>query len=170
VLGEGWFEGITDGGDAGALENIEERTADGREEVRVLVRVDMGDVNAGALEFLYLGEGFALDVFRSNDAAKESLDEVEQRWAKVFAVGSDERGDRVRRRDGSAIGENDVAAYAECEMGMGYRDGVLECVACCHERGGGECVGLMKFCDSAIDARGEAEVVRVEDEAGSHEW
>ena len=108
----------------------------------MFVGVEVGDVDAGALEFLDLGEGFAFDVFFADDAAEESLEEVDERGAEVFAVGADEGGDAFGGRDGDAIGEDDVAAYAECGVGMGDGDGVLEGRAGGHESGGGEGVGL----------------------------
>ena len=56
----------------------------------VLVRVDVGDVDAGALEFLDLGEGFALDVVLADLAAEEGLGEVDDAGAKGFAVAAEE--------------------------------------------------------------------------------
>ena len=58
-----------------------------------------------------------------------------------------------------------MAADSEGGMGVGDGDGVVERGAVGHQRGGGEAPGGMEFCDSAIDARSEAEVVGVEDEA-----
>ncbi len=48
----------------------------GREEMRVFVGVDVGDGDAGALEFLHLGGGLALDVVFADGAAQQSLNEV----------------------------------------------------------------------------------------------
>ena len=50
-----------------------------------------------------------------------------------------------------------------------YADGVVECRPCCHQGSGAEHALLMKLLDSAIGARGEAEIIRVDDEAGRHE-
>jgi hypothetical protein len=47
-----------------------------------------------------------------------------------------------------------MAAYPEGGTRVGDGDGVVEGIARCHEGGGGEGVGLVKFCDGAIDARG----------------
>ena len=63
------LEGIADGADGGALSEVEERARDGGEDVGVFVRVEVGDVDAGALEFLHLREGFALDVVFADGAA-----------------------------------------------------------------------------------------------------
>ncbi len=51
VAGPSGFEGVADGSDGGAFGEVEERAGDGGEDVGVLVRVDVGDVDAGALEF-----------------------------------------------------------------------------------------------------------------------
>jgi hypothetical protein len=165
----GLLEWVADGGDGVALGEAEERSGDGREEVGVFVGVEVGDADAGSLEVLDLGEGFALDVVFADDAAEERLDKVEERGAEVFAVGAEESGDGLGRRDGGAVGEDDVAADAEGGVGAGDGDGVVERRAGGHEGGGGEGVGVMELRDGAIDASCEAEVVRIKDEAGSHE-
>ena len=59
-----------------------------------------------------------------------------------------------------------MAAYAEGGVGVGDGDGVVEGGAGGHEGGGGEGAGLVELGDGAVDAGGEAEVVRVDDEAG----
>ena len=71
-------------------------------------------------------------------------------------------------RDGGAVGEDDVAADAEGGVGVGDGDGVVEGGAVGHEGGGGEGAGGVELGDGAVDAAGEAEVVRVEDEASGH--
>ncbi len=162
------LEGIADGADGAALGDAQQRAGDGREEVGVFVGVEVGDADAGALQLLDLGEGFALDLVFADRAAEERLDEVEQRGAEGFAVGAKEGGDAFGRRDGGAVGEDDVAADAEGGVGAGDGDGVVEGWAGGHESGGGEGAGLMELGDGAIDARGEAEVVCVDDEAGRH--
>ena len=57
--GPGGFERIADGADGGAFGEMKEGTGDGREEMGVLVGVEVGDVDPGTLEFLYLSERFA---------------------------------------------------------------------------------------------------------------
>src|SRR5437899_3224204 len=97
----------------------------------------MGDVDAGTLELLHLGYGFAFDVVFTDCAAQEGLNEIDERGAEVFAVGADEGGDGFRGRGGSSVGEEDVAAYAEGWIGMGDGDGVVEGGARGHEGGRG---------------------------------
>ena len=92
----------------------------------MFVGVQMGDVDSGALEFLDLGEGFAGDVLFADVAAEEGLEEVDERGAEGFAVGADEGGDLFGGQDGDAVGEYDVAAYAEGGVGVGDGDGVVK--------------------------------------------
>ncbi len=73
----GWFEGIADGADGVSLGDTQERTSDGGEEVGVFVGVDVGDVDAGVLELLDLGECFAFDVVFADLAAQEGVNEVD---------------------------------------------------------------------------------------------
>ena len=88
------FEGIADG----PMEVCSARWSSGRatagEDVGVLVGVDVGDVDAGALELLDLGEGFALDVVVA-DVAGRRAEAKSTSWAKGFAVGAEEGGDAL---------------------------------------------------------------------------
>ncbi len=74
----GGLEGIADGADGAALCEAQQRTGYGREEMGVFVGVEMGDADAGALQLLDLGEGFALDLVFADGAAQERLHEVER--------------------------------------------------------------------------------------------
>lgn len=67
-----------------------------------------------------------------------------------------------------SVGEDDVAAYAECGVAAGDGHGVVEGGAGGHEGSRSEGSGEVKFKDGTVDAGGEAEVVRVEDESGRH--
>ena len=136
--------------------------------MRVFVGVEVRDVDACALEFLDLGGGFAFDVGGADLAAEEGLNEIDEGGAEGFAVGAEECGDAFGRGDGDAVGEDDVAAYAEGGVGVGGGDGVGKGWAGGHESGGGEGPCPVKLDDGAIDAGGEAEVVRVDDESGRH--
>jgi len=78
LLGEGGFEGVADGGDVGAFENFEERAGDGGEEMCVLVGVDVGDVDAGALESGNLSVCFAHDVIFADLTEEESAEEGDE--------------------------------------------------------------------------------------------
>src|SRR5271170_7246423 len=134
----------------------------------VFVGVEVGDVDAGTLELLYLGEGFTSDVLFADPATQEGLNEIDERGSKGFAIGAYECGDAFWVRSGDAVGEDDVTAYAEGWVGVGDGYGVIERSAGGHERGRGESFGLMELCDGAVDAGSEAEVVRVDDESEWH--
>lgn len=164
----GGLEWVADGADGAALGEVQERTGDGREEMSVFVGVEVGDVDSGTLESLDLGEGLALDVVLGDAAAEERLNEVGEAGTEGLAVGAEEGWDALGMGGGDAVDEGDVAADAE--GGKGARDGgsVLECRAGGHEGGGGEDAGAMELRDRTIDAWSQAEVVRVEDEAGGH--
>jgi len=163
-----WFKGTAYGSDGGLFGDFEEWARDGGRQMRVLVCIEVGDVDAGALELLNLGKGFAGDVFCADAAAKERLNEIEQGRAKGFAVGAEETGDCIGRRDGNSIGEDDVAADAEGWVSTGDGDGVVEGWAVGHEGCRGEDAGGVELADGAVDAGSEAEVVGVEDEARGH--
>ena len=163
ATGPAGLEGVADGSDGGALSEVEERAGDGGEDVGVLVGVDVGDVDAGALEFLDLSQGLAFDVVLADIAAEESLGEVDDAGAEGLAVGADEGGNALRVSYGDGVDEGDVATDAECGIGEGDGDGVVKCGAGGHEGCGGEGASLMELGDGAVDAGGETEVVRVED-------
>jgi hypothetical protein len=170
LSGECGFEGVAYGGNFGAFENFEEGACNGREEVCVFVGVDVGDVDARVYETGDLRIGFAHDVFLTDLTEEKSAEEGDEGGAERFAVGADEGGDLLGRGGRSAICEDDVAADAERGVGASDGDGVLECGAGGHEGGGGERSGLVELKDGEIDARGEAEVVCVDDEAGGHDF
>jgi hypothetical protein len=93
----GLLKGLADGVDGEPIGEAEERAEDGGEEVGVFVGVKVGDVDSGALEFLYLRCGFAKDVYFADVAEKEGLEKVDERGAEGFAVGADEGGDSLGR-------------------------------------------------------------------------
>ena len=159
----GGFEGVADGWDAAGESRIEEGSEDSREEVGVLVRIDMGDTEAGVLEAADLGSGFGGDFRCANAEGEEVADEGGKGWPERRAVGA-EGGDLFRRESGGSVDEEDVAADFELWIGVGDGDGVVKEGPGGHESGGGERAGAMEFDDGAVDAGGEAEVVGVGDE------
>lgn len=105
------FERVANGVDVGTFGDAEKRTGDGGEEMGVLVAVEVRDADAGALEFFYLGQGFALDVCFVDAAAEQGLDEVDKGWTEGFAVGAKERGDGFWCGGRRTVGKDDVATY-----------------------------------------------------------
>jgi hypothetical protein len=161
--GPGRLERIADGWDAAGASGAEERTQDSWKKVRVLVRIDVGDVQTGALQAADLGGSFR-DDFRGADAESEEVaDEGSQCWPEGLAVGA-EGWDLGRREGRGSIDKKDVAADFEAWIGSDGGDGVVEEGTCGHKGRGGERVALVEFGDGAIDAGSEAEVVGVDDE------
>ncbi len=104
------FEGIADGGDAGALGYGEERARDAGEDVGVLVRVDVGEGDALLQDASDLREGFARDVGFGNLVEEDGCKEVGGGRTERLAVGAGQGGDSLGRREGYAVGQDDVAA------------------------------------------------------------
>ncbi len=92
----GLLEGVTDGSDGAALSEMEERTCDGGKEVSMLVRVNVGDIDAGALKLLHLSEGFPFDFIFTDTACERVEDEFGERGAERFSVCPDEGGNIFR--------------------------------------------------------------------------
>lgn len=163
------LEGISDGFDLRDPGRFQQSEADGWKEVRVFVRIQMGDGDAGPVELLNLREGFANEILGANPSEESGLRELQQRSAKAPAIGAQERRDCVRGRSRCAVDEDDVAAQAEARCCAGLEDSVFEGGTGRHEGGGGEGSGVGERYDGAVDAGSQAEVVRVEDETRWHE-
>jgi len=162
------FKRVADGGDSATLCDVEDGAGDRREEMRVFVRVNVGDVYASTLEFLDLGLGLAGEVCRADGAAQDGLGEVQCGGAEGLAVSAEQRGYIERVRDGDAIYKDEVTACAEGGGGDGEGGGLLKRGASGHEGGGGKDSSLVEFKDGAVNSGCEAEVVSVDDEARGH--
>jgi len=110
----------------------------GRGRGECVVSVEMGDVDAGALEFLNLGDCFAFDFFFANVwPAQETLNEVDKEGRKVFCRRAEKLGNALRS-EAEFPWEEDVRSRAESRIGMGDGDGVLEGGAGGHQGSGGD--------------------------------
>jgi hypothetical protein len=161
--GPGRLKGITDRGDLAGVGGAEQRGEDTGEEVGVLMRVDVGDAEAGSLEAADLGGGFGFDFGGADAAGMEIKGEAGEAGSEL-AAGRHEGGDLVRGKNRCGVDEEDVAAGFEGGMGMGGGDGIVKEGSGGHESGGGERAGLVEFGDRAVDAGGEAEVVGINQE------
>ena len=150
------------------MREAQQRPGYGGEEVRVFVGVEVSDADAGALQPLDLGEDFALNLIFTDGAAQQRLHEVDQRRSKGLAVWAKKGRNTFRWGDWGAVGKDDMAADAEGWVRVRDGNGVVKGRAGCHKSSGGKGSGTMELCDGTIDARGKAEVVCVDDEAGSH--
>lgn len=166
--GPGLLERVSDRADGALTCHVKQCPADGREEVCVLVGIQMCDGDAGGLELQHLRQDFCAEVALGQLASQSGCCEGMEGWAEAPAVGADERGNGLRRRDRDAIGEDDVAADAERGVALGDGDGIVKGRAIRHQGCGAEGAGAMQLFDRAIDTCGEAEVVRVDDQASGH--
>src|SRR6185312_14479715 len=107
----------------------EQRARDRGKDMHMLVRINVRDGDARALDFPNLRDDFALDLFYADAAGEEGGEEAAQSWAEGAAVAIQQRRDGFGPRYGRAIDEDDVAANAEMRMRSGDRDGVVECGA-----------------------------------------
>lgn len=143
VLGPTGLKGTADCADGAALSEVQQRARNGGKEVSVLVSIEVGDVDAGALKLLDLGQGLALNVVLADLSAEEGLYEVDEAGPEGFSVGTQKSGDAIGMGDGNAVGEDDVAAYAKLRVRAGDVDGIVECRTGSHQRGGGQGVFTM---------------------------
>src|SRR5580698_9274984 len=134
----------------------------------MFVRIQMGDVNTGSLQFLHLSKSLALDVVFSDDTTKQRLYKIEEARPKCLTVGSQECRDALRVRNGDTIGKDDVAADTEARKGASNSDGIFEGRPGSHERCRGKGFGQMELRDGAVDTCREAEIVSIDNKASSH--
>ena len=139
-----------------------------REQVGVLVCVDVRELEAGPLQLLDLCERFALDVVLTNGAAKNAEREVAERVAEGAAVRAEQCRDGGGIRDRSSVDEDDVTADAEGGTCEGECDGVVESRAVGHQGCGGDRAGVVQLGDGAVNAGRETEVVRIDNEPSCH--
>jgi len=93
--GPGFFKRVADGADTGAFAGVKERPSDAGQDVGVLVGIDVGDVDAGALKVLDLRQGFDGDLVFADFAEEDCGEEVDEGRTEVFAVGSEECRDAL---------------------------------------------------------------------------
>ncbi len=162
------LERIADGVHGRLARDLEQGTVDSGEEVGMFVRVEMGHREPCGLQLSDLGEGFRADVLCSKMPPQSGGGKGDQGSVEALSVGANQGRNGVRGRDGGAVGEDDVAANAESRIAVCDGHRVREGRAICHEGCGAESAGAVKLFYRTIDADGEAEVVRVDDEPSGH--
>jgi len=98
-----WLEGIAHGADAGGAGGAQDRTQHGGKDVRVLVGVDMGEVEAAALQQGDLRGGFCLDFAGMNAGGEEAAEKCAKSGPEAAGARVGERGERGRREDREAV-------------------------------------------------------------------
>lgn len=164
------LEGIADRSNAASLGGPQNRIEYGREHVSVLVRVDVGDGQAGLLQADDLGDGFPLDMRALNAAEGEIADETGERGSKngvacrgLFAI--EQGSDGCRVGNGRAIEQYNVAAHAERWMLFGRSYSFGEAGSGRHQRRRSQCAMLVQFDNCAMDAARQSEVIGIYNQA-----
>ena len=102
-----------DGQHAAAFRGVKDGPGDGWEKMRVLVTVNVRDVDAGPLQGLNLGLGLAGEILRADGVAHRCLGEIQRLRTEGFVVGAEQRGDVPRVRDRDTVDEDEMAADPE---------------------------------------------------------
>ena len=166
--GPAGFARVTESADAAALCDMKHWSGDCGEEVGVLVRVDVGDVDTSTLKLLDLRLGLASYLFEVKCAAKGGLGKIEEGGSEGLAVRTEQGRDRLGVRDGNAIGKDEVAAYSKSGVAVSDSYCVFKGSTARHEGCRGDHTREVQLFYGAIDAARKAEVIGVDDKTGSH--
>src|SRR5580704_1415011 len=82
------FERVTHSADGGDLSHAQQRASDRGKEMRMLMRIEMRDLDTGMLKLLHLSEHLALDLLFANPAPKERLNKVDKGRPETLAIRS----------------------------------------------------------------------------------
>ncbi len=160
---ERFLEGLADAGDAAGRGSVEKSFHDFWMHVGVFVGVNVAGCDADIADALDLSAKFGFDIDAADEAGRNTGDYIEKAFGQIAAFGY-ERGDFFRRGDGAAAGKNEVAAHVETGNFAGLGDGVVKGLGVGHQSGAGEDSFAEGLDDAVIDADGETEVVRIDDE------
>ncbi len=129
----------------------------------VFVGVKMGEREAGGLELRHLRRRFGGDFGGGEAVAQGGTRKAHKPRPESRAVG--ERRNLPGRGHGTKLDQINMTANRKLRQSAGKSYGFVQLGAPGHHAGGGDDAALVRFGDGAVDARGEAEVVGVDDEA-----
>ena len=110
---------------------FQQRSQDGREDMRVLVRVKVTERDPGTLELTKLRRCFRLDLLFRKSAHAHSLDKASQRWCKGGSVfRKSQRRNFPFRQHRHSVDQYHVTA--EAESGRNERNCFLQLRSGCH--------------------------------------
>ena len=157
------FEGVADTPDSGGGCGRKKGSQDAGKHVRVFVRIDMRDSEAGGLHACNLRGCFLFDLAGLDLAAHECLDEVCECGPKAGRSG--EGWDLPVWQDRRAIDQDDVAADVERGLHEGCVHGIAEGCAGGHEGRRGQRAGSVQFEDGVVDAISQTEIGGVDNQS-----
>lgn len=166
----GLLERVANRTNAAAFGNAQKRPRDNREEMRVLVRIEVSNLNASTTKLLNLCKSLLFHLVLVDLAAQQRLHKIDKRRTKHLAIGTQQCRDALRRRDRDAIREGDVTANTKGRISAGKRHSIVERRTGRHQRRRGQRPSLVKLHDGAVNPTSETEVVRIDDESGRHKY
>ncbi len=140
----------------------QQRTQDMRKHMRVLMAIDVRERDAARLDLAYLGFHFPMDFFRINLLSDGGYGKLLQASPKVWRAVC-ERGQILCQWD--AINQYNVASSLEAGLHFGQIDRGIRGPGVGHERGRSYNAGSIALNDRAVDARGQAEIICIDNEA-----
>ena len=161
-------ERIAYGPDTASLGRSQQRPQRPGEHMRVLVRVEVRNRDAGRLKPTNLSCGFGFDLFPLEAAEERALGETTQTVAKscaIFAVRVHEGRHLRSVQNRRTINQDHVAADAQLRGASGLLHRVLKGGPIGHQSGGRHHTLAVRLYNGAIDTRGEAKVVSIDNEA-----
>jgi len=161
--GQARSEGIAHGADTASGGCSEQRPENGREQVRVLVGVDVRDDDSGRLNFANLCSGFGRDLVCVHATGDGASGEGRHAIAKVGRGG--ERWELAGGKNRVAVDEEHMAADAQTREGFSQVHGFGEGGAVGHQRGRGDDSAGVSLDDGPVYARSVAKVICVDDQA-----
>src|SRR5579864_3340427 len=131
--------------------------------MRVLVRVEVRDGNAGTLNSADLGGSFDRDFFRVKASEDGTGGETLQAIAEM-GVPVGQSSNVIQRSERHAINENNVTSDAQIRNRRNQLGSLCEGGTIRHQRRRGNDTTRMSLDDGAIDTRSESEIVRIDNE------
>ena len=137
--------------------------ADIREQVQVLVAVEVRDIQTEIKGFFHLGGEFRQDLVFRNLAGDEAGDDLARTSGEKFAAGC-ESGNFRGRKDGADLRQGEMESDTEAVPFNCDTSGFVGEGSAGEKGGGAEDAAVEGFGDAKIHAMGKAKVIRVGDE------
>ncbi len=131
--GPGLLKGVANSRNPGANSRPEQGFEDERCEMRVLVGIKVGDLDALVLQESDLRYRLALDIQRIELVGKQRAKKGVKLWSKTNTVPAHQRRDEAWLADGHTIGEDDVATNAKRRPLLCQSHGILKRVPSSHQ-------------------------------------
>ncbi len=139
---------------------MQQRSGDLGKQMRVLVGIEMSDIDTRPLQLLHLRHGLPLDVVFSDITSQQRLYEVEQAGPERLAIAAQQSGNVIRVRDRDPVGKHNMATDPQPRVGHGDRHRIVKTpprVAISVAEGKHPIP--VQLTNGTVDARSETEIV-----------